>query len=1236
MSNSNTSSYDMWNRFVDESQVNTKKKLSFKNELVVSLYEKYKGNCSIDDVLKFFKKRGNISAEACDANFWNEILYCVNLNSITIRDVCDFKQGVLNLIKKKRSKSGLLNQIFPLGSQQPKETKFGISPEILAKLLNNQYVKFYQKYEEICKHFRMQMSSKQLSDSMFNLIFGGIFYEFATGSVIFDILQKYCTLTGTEKISVTVDVYKNIFRKIRVLSIKDYVNISDILEVQGEQGEVDFDYKEKYIFDKLDSRNDTQKDVENFIDYFDLEDMQANELDVRLHSLKFLVQYFPENKLTLEFVINFAKNNLGLELSDLDLRALVKLLATIQANSITLQNFKFTIQVIRDKNFSLKEKKDVNKLRQLLCEVLRISKRELELSNVMDLFLLYSKMPRLCTESTLNNESLKLAFKNIKKIKEIDFNNKSLRVDKKDFREKFKKFVELFKDNSNKITFDNFKNLILAVPDGCLDLDCINCLLTKTDTQGHRDDLFGFFGNTLLTEKLDKSIVTWEKLQKFLSDYEFYNHTLQTNTFKCIIDVFIKNKIGVDLVSINTQGNKDKFREQFKNFVDLFVQSIESNKIAFDNFKNLILAVPDDCLDFDCINHLLQKMNLKDNRNDLCVFFESTLLKKISKYKFDLSKVRDFFNNYLSSDAVENYEFAPETFKLIVENVVESNKDCSCENEEIQWLLEKCCKLGVKLERDKFINLINKGKKDNQQTKVKKIKWADMYYFINKIVSPESGICGSGKIGFSENDISVIHRRSTFGFDGNDLSVFIWNIIELKKIFPDKNNLFKVVLSHIPYDGLPNLDVFRKVVYYCFEDVQKYDSDMLIPGNYGQTIDSESYDELLQTFKDDSLSYSDFKTLNSKFFSKQQSGNFIDLLFGLFSQNKTNTNIGNVNHEVLKKKLRNGTLSGQELKNVFSKFEDKKLSKENFIEILMLAQDGALAMDDFIDLFQKYCEDKIETENNAGMLGKIAKKLRDTNVKDLQDRLIDLNVEKGIQQLLSDIEANFSLLFKLTDKRLKDYGLSTLLNQENQENNSNNTRQRTENFVAEAVNNLDEGQYGTRMSIINFKKRYPDIWGSLKKEDRVYLQMILGYKQSLLLTIFCLLLSVLLFVPCSTICYFFGVFLIIYFLLELVGERTRNRLTEMVQGKSREASFWDKFFVWNKSVIEDARVMCGINKRTVTVSDTDSYSNAVRDSVFSVMMPRCRSIFDDTVSTKNILLGTVNRVFSILDRNVLS
>ena len=399
------------------------------------------------------------------------------------------------------------------------------------------------------------------------------------------------------------------------------------------------------------------------------------------------------------------------------------------------------------------------------------------------------------------------------------------------------------------------------------------------------------------------------------------------------------------------------------------------------------------------------------------------------------------------------------------------------------------------------------------------------------------------------------------------------------------------------------------------------------------------------------------------FFSGQQSGDFLDFLSSLFSKNESNIKI---DHKILRKKLKEG-LSSKDLDYVFSKFGDKKLPKDNFIEILMLAKDNALTKDNFINLFNKHCNDRIETESNDDELNQIAGKISNASKKDLRDCLIRLNVEKGINQLLNDIKEDFSVLFKLTDQKLKEYGLSTLLNQgaqehdrqnnisenvananylqlnqnlneplliqNNGENNINNVVQNVRDIAVEVIENLDEGKYGTKMGIIDFKTKYPDIWGGLNKEQRLYLQMILGYKQSLLPTIFCLFLSCVLFVPATTVTYCLGVFFIIYFLLKLTGERTRNRLTEMVQGKSRKSSFLDRFFVWNET-IKNAMVMCNTQK-VIGVNSNNNYYKETKDRILDVMLPEHVSFFDTASSCKNTVLRIVNRVTSVFNRNIL-
>ncbi|MBQ9491990.1 MAG: hypothetical protein IJU86_04400, partial [Firmicutes bacterium] len=61
----------------------TETKLKFKNELVKSLYKKFQRRCSIDEALKFFKSN-KVLASYFDDNFWDEILYVINLSNCTI------------------------------------------------------------------------------------------------------------------------------------------------------------------------------------------------------------------------------------------------------------------------------------------------------------------------------------------------------------------------------------------------------------------------------------------------------------------------------------------------------------------------------------------------------------------------------------------------------------------------------------------------------------------------------------------------------------------------------------------------------------------------------------------------------------------------------------------------------------------------------------------------------------------------------------------------------------------------------------------------------------------------------------------------------------------------------------------------------------------------------------------------------------------------------------------------
>ncbi len=1090
------------------------KKLKFKNELVKSLYKKFQRRCSIDEALKFFKSN-KVLASYFDDNFWDEILYVINLNNCTIKQLVEFKQNVVILANKKVS--WLANWLGP--KMAPEKIKFAVSPDMFQKLVyNDRQVKGFlgdldggerQKYLD---SFRIVLDGsnddmgRESCGKLLNFILEGLEDNRQPVKDMIVLLQICRVLLGIDIIPVNVDGWKKIFTKIKSLSIKDFLKIRLLVD----NPEVKLGDLEKFLFSKLHSKGDTQDEVQQFIDvFFPNDKIKSDDPDNCLYVFNLFIGSFPSQELDFSFVTNFAQQRLGLKLSDLSIEGLTKLLSKVKPSSINSNTFKALVELVKGKNIVLGTRNGVDELRQLLCDVLRISEPELDLSDVMDLFLLYPKMPKFCTKSTLTNKSLKLALEEIKKISAVDSKNE---------------------------------------------------------------------------------------------------------------------KLG---------GNKDEFRIKLKEFIDLFEDV--SNKITFDNFKNLILVVPNDYLDFEYLDYVLQKTDIENHEMELCEFFETDVLKKISKYKFDLKHVRGFFDKYLPGKSVKNYKFKAETFRFIVDMIIQSNKDCSCNNEDIKWLLQKCCDAGTKLENGEFVSLIKKGNVNKKGVKVEKIKWSDMYDFINKIVSPKSGLLDSGKIELNGDEIYEIHRRSSFNFDSDNLSVFTKNTLALKK-FVTGDQLFEITLNHIPYGGLKSLGVFKKVVYYCFEDVENYNSDIQIPIDYCHKIDSKLYSELLKTFEDGSLSYDDFKTLNSEFFSGQQSGNLVDFLFGLLSKNESNIKI---DHKILRKKLK-GDLFSRDLDYMFSKFGDEKLPKNDFVEILMLAEDNGLTKDDFINLFNNHCNDRIETESNDDMLSQIAGKISDAGKEDLRNCLIKLNVEKGINQLLNDIKKDFSVLFKLTDQKLKEYGLGTLLNQsikqpllnqDNGEANLNSAVQGVQNVAVEVLENLDEGKYGTRMSVVDFKTKYPDIWGRLDKEQRVYLQMILGYKQSLLPTIFCLFFGCVIFVPATTFTYCLGLFWIIYFLLKLIGERTRNRLTEMVQGKRREPSFWDRFFVWNKSVLEDAMVLCGSEKKSN--DNNNDYYREAKGSILSVMLPEHVSFFDTASSARNTALRMVNRVSSLLDKNVL-
>ena len=90
----------------------------------------------------------------------------------------------------------------------------------------------------------------------------------------------------------------------------------------------------------------------------------------------------------------------------------------------------------------------------------------------------------------------------------------------------------------------------------------------------------------------------------------------------------------------------------------------------------------------------------------------------------------------------------------------------------------------------------------------------------------------------------------------------------------------------------------------------------------------------------------------------------------------------------------------------------------------------------------------------------------------------------------------------------------------------------------------------------------------------------------------------------------------------------------MVQGKSREPSFWDRFFVWNKSIIENARALCQLGENR-NQKDANNFYKETKDSILGIMLPEHVSFWNTASSFKDTALRMVNRVSSVFNRNVL-
>ena len=1145
----------------------------FRNRIVKDLSKKFKNVASIREAENFFTEQ-KIVGNNLGEDFWSEILYCIDLSQYKYKlaDVVNFKNKILELAgvyktakpirKKQREKSGMKvmyglanfvesisEQVFnvrlsakPDNTIDSQDIKFVISPEMLQKLLNNEgkcFVKYLcdDKTKIFLNNFRIQLGNEpdksfEQFEQLLDIVLSGLQDDDNRSKGITDLLDVCKRLTDCKQLPIKNGSKNKIFKKIKLMSFEEFKSIKEYFpngelfelgDINSVLYKIHGDYNEenmsnffasfKWPKEKSNNKEQCKCDEENVRKFFassKLTDEKSNnkkqtQLDMsilRKCILAIFVSHAKSKGFSFNFIQDFVQTKLDFKWMDLDIKNLVDLFSKVRDSSIESNEFKSVVEIFKKSSFPVDNRFDIGCLKSLLGHICRISKENLSLHDVMDLFLTHSEKVEK-SDYTFNNEFLETILKKIKKFNASKNSIDSQAIfDKDTFRSRFKEFVVLFKDGSNKITFENFRNLIKTIPDGYLDFDCLKCLIDSVD--------------------------------------------------------------------------------------------------------------------------------VKNNKKELYKLFESDLLKKVSEYKFDLEKVHSFFDKYFTD---QNYKFKKDTLECIINSVM-MTKGNGCNSKDVEWLLDKYFAVedGIKLEKQAFIKLINMIAVGAQ-----KISWSKMLNWISEKMSKDNFF--TLNLRFSNQEIELIVQKSDFGFtdDNSNLNEFLRSISALDGFVNDSKTLFNLVLSCISDNSLADLGTFNKIAGCCFD--KNFDSDQSGRNNCSQYIEPELHSAVLKKFKDESLSYDDLKMLDKDYFNKKDSIGIVDFLFSLFFQE----NKGNIDGGVLVNKLKPGIISKDNLESVLEKSENQQLSQQEFIKLIMLVQDKSLTKDDFDDLFRTYCKERLEIDSLIlNGLNSIAGKLSDiSQVEDLKNNLKKLNVEKGMERLLIDIEGDISLLFKLNDLKLKKYGLESLLKCTNEQENidilnndnlesSNNIvgseKDFAKNVAVELVQNFGEGRYSARISVKDFILQYPHFWSNLSSNKRrqIYIKMILGYKYSLLATIFCLFLGFILFVPCSTFCYFFGIFMIVYFLLKFVCEITRNVMTKMVQGI--KSNIFEKIFVFDKSINLAERLRLGA--QTVTIEE--------KNYILTIIDPEYVPSAESTVSSfKDTVFRVINKTATLLSNNIL-
>lgn len=587
-----------------EKNLKTEDKKIFSASEIIEMLNLIVDSSSSFNAIELFIKKYMKKNQTLANNFWSVILQKITPNeNMTFEEIKKFRDSILKINLKDFNSPkfgetllGALSYLANKDNQQSytdcleqksyknriKNIKFNVSMSIFYILLQNKK-EAYKDFDEIKQLF----SEFQITKNNFDA--ESMFFTFLSkmqdnllrniDQVKF-VFEKNRLLTGKEKINIDNSNFEKVFSKIdfKNFSLTDLKSIFSYLDFREKINRDNFIFFIRKLLNTKNIRFDNSEDVFDILDKFKVLDEDPYN---NLFAYNLFASILKPDSFDLNFV-NQMLEKFGLKYAEINFNCFIASLVLIKQNTL---DYAVLNKIITEFDLAnkIKDEQNIQYFNEVIMNLIKVLKH----CSITKLMELVSKN-FISDINLLTNKILEMIFIKINDQETINV----IERDKNLFRKVFKNFLNLFFASEIKINNQNVNKLIEKIPDSCLDLECLEIIVQKSNifiaNKADRKNT-SFLSN--IFKKLDKNIFDLVSMRKFIEKHKF---SLSIKMLRQIIDYIIAsqcNSNSDDIVWIFKQCvSEDKeFKISKNNFLGL-VKKINPNneKIIWADINNLL------------------------------------------------------------------------------------------------------------------------------------------------------------------------------------------------------------------------------------------------------------------------------------------------------------------------------------------------------------------------------------------------------------------------------------------------------------------------------------------------------------------------------------------------------------------------------------------------------------------------------------------------------------------------